>query len=153
MQADTPIPRNLGRFYLGHNFIRYTSGNYKDGYNMFRFGYTFPTWRRITFGVNWGIRYHGQGGHDLGANVHYLQTPDIDLGTDYAIKTAQGFYGSYRGGNIVDGQVVYSVKNVHVEKTNAGTAYIGLIYIICSSKLMSMAFPTRKVIIIIFTFA
>ena len=54
-QLDVPIPGNHGRFTLGHNIVRYNTATYKNGYNMFRFGYTFPTWKRLTLGLGYGF--------------------------------------------------------------------------------------------------
>ncbi len=68
---DFTMPKNAGRFRLGHNFVNYKTSSYKNNYNMFRFGYTFPTWKRLTFGIGWGFRYAGQGGYDLNASVGY----------------------------------------------------------------------------------
>ena len=71
IDINTALPKNTGRFRLGHNFIDYRTTGYKNDYNMFRFNYTFPTWKRMTFGIGWGFRYCGQGGHDINANVGY----------------------------------------------------------------------------------
>jgi len=86
IQADVPIPGNKGRFSMGHSFVDYKASGYKNDYNMFRFGYTFPTWKRITLGLGWGFRYHGQGGHDLNATIGYRAKSGqmINLGYQYS---------------------------------------------------------------------
>ena len=86
MQADVPIPNNKGKFMMGHNFVDYKAGGYKNEYNMFRFGYTFPTWKRMTLGLGWGFRYYGQGGHDLNVNVGYRAKSGqmVNVGYQYA---------------------------------------------------------------------
>ena len=86
IDVSTPIPKNLGTFRLGHNFVNYKTSGYKNDYNMFRFGYVFPTWKRMTFGLGWGFRYAGQGGHDINANVGYRAKSGqmINLGYQYS---------------------------------------------------------------------
>lgn len=82
-QLDVPIPGNHGRFTLGHNIVRYNTAAYKNGYNMFRFGYTFPTWKRLTLGLGYGFRYSGQGGNDFNINIGYRaksgQTTQLEI--------------------------------------------------------------------------
>lgn len=92
MQADVPIPNNKGKFMMGHNFIEYNSAGYKNEYNMFRFGYTFPTWKRITLGLGWGFRYAGQGGHDLGVNVGYRAKSGQMVNVGYQYSKNGGYF-------------------------------------------------------------
>lgn len=89
---EVPIPHNLGRFSLGHNFVRYKTATYKNGYNMFRFGYTFPTWKRLTFGVGWGFHYYGQKGQDLGANVSYHAPSGQTATVSYLYSQNGGYF-------------------------------------------------------------
>ncbi len=89
---DVPIPNNKGKFRLGHNFVNYESGGYKNDYNMFRFGYTFPTWKRITLGLGWGFRYSGQGGHDLGVNVGYRAKSGQMMTVGYQYSQNGGYF-------------------------------------------------------------
>ena len=92
MSFDTMLPKNTGKFSFGHNFVRYTSGTYKNGYNMFRFGYTFPTWKRMTLGLGWGFRYHGQGGHDLGVNLAYRAKSGQSMSVGYQWTQNGGYF-------------------------------------------------------------
>ena len=89
---QTPLPKNTGKFLLGHDFIRYTTNNYKNGYNMFRLGYTFPTWKRITVGVLWGIRYHGQGGNEFGVNLGYRAKSGQSMYLGYQYSKNGGYF-------------------------------------------------------------
>ena len=92
MQLDLPIPNNKGRFMMGHNFVDYKSGGYKNDYNMFRFGYTFPTWKRLTLGLGWGFRYAGQGGHDLNATVSYRAKSGQMMTLGYQYSKNGGYF-------------------------------------------------------------
>lgn len=81
-----PIPNNKGKITFGHSFVDYEASGYKNDYNMFRFGYTFPTWKRITLGLGWGFRYYGQGGNDFNVNLGYRAKSGqmITLGYQYS---------------------------------------------------------------------
>ncbi len=83
---NMPIPNNKGRIQFGHSFVKYRSGGYKNDYNMFRFGYVFPTWKRMTLGLGWGFRYHGQGGNDFNVNLGYRAKSGqmVTLGYQYS---------------------------------------------------------------------
>ena len=91
-QLDLPIPKNLGKFNLGHSFIDYNTSGYKNDYNMFRFGYTFPAWKRWTFGVGWGFRYHGQSGHDINATVGYRAKSGQMINVGYQYSENGGYF-------------------------------------------------------------
>jgi len=91
-QIDTVIPHNLGRFMIGHNFVRFRTSTYKDGYNMFRFGYTFPTWKRFTLGLNYGFHYTGQKGQDLGATISYLANSGQQMSVGYQYSQNGGYF-------------------------------------------------------------
>ena len=92
IEWDTPLPKNLGKFHFGHDFVRYKTGTYKNGYNMFKFGYTFPTWKRMVFGVGWGFRYCGQGGHDLGASIGYRAKSGQTISVSYQYSQNGGYF-------------------------------------------------------------
>ena len=92
MQVDVPIPKNRGKFMMGHSFIDYRSGGYKNDYNMFRFGYTFPTWKRMTFGLGWGFRYHGQGGHDFNVSMGYRAKSGQMMSVGYQYSKNGGYF-------------------------------------------------------------
>ena len=92
INLDVPMPKNMGKFHLGHNFVDYKTISYKNNYNMFRFGYTFPTWRRFTFGIGWGFRYHGQGGHDLNATVGYRAKSGQMMTVGYQYSQNGGYF-------------------------------------------------------------
>ena len=91
-QMDIPLPHNFGKFTTGHSVIRYNSGSYKDGYNMFRFGYTFPTWKRLTLGVGYGFRYHGQGGNDWNINLGYRAKSGQSMNVGYQYTQNGGYF-------------------------------------------------------------
>lgn len=91
-QLDVPIPGNHGKFTLGHNIVRYNTSSYKNGYNMFRFGYTFPTWKRLTLGLGFGFRYHGQGGNDFNVNLGYRAKSGQTIAVAYQYSENGGFF-------------------------------------------------------------
>lgn len=88
----TPLPHNLGKALIGHNIVRYDSGTYKDGYNMIRFGYTFPTWKRITLSLLYGMRYHGQGGNDASATLSYRAKSGQSISIGYQWTQNGGYF-------------------------------------------------------------
>ena len=92
IQLGVPIPHNLGRFTMGHSFVDYSASGYKNNYNMFRFGYTFPTWKRMTLGIGWGFRYHGQGGNDLNVNVGYRAKSGQMVTVGYQYSQNGGYF-------------------------------------------------------------
>ena len=91
-QLDVPIPGNHGRFTLGHSIVRYNTATYKNGYNMFRFGYTFPTWKRLTLGVGYGFRYSGQGGNDFNINLGYRAKSGQTMAVGYQYSQNGGYF-------------------------------------------------------------
>lgn len=91
-QLDVPIPGNHGRFTLGHNIVRYNTATYKNGYNMFRFGYTFPTWKRLTLGLGYGFRYSGQGGNDFNINLGYRAKSGQTMSIGYQYSENGGYF-------------------------------------------------------------
>ncbi len=91
-QLDVPIPGNHGRFSLGHSIIRYNTATYKNGYNMFRFGYTFPTWKRMTLGLGYGFRYSGQGGNDFNVNLGYRAKSGQTMSVGYQYSQNGGYF-------------------------------------------------------------
>ena len=92
IKADVPIPNNKGKFMIGHSFVDYKSGGYKNDYNMFRFGYTFPAWKRITLGLGWGFRYCGQGGHDINATLGYRAKSGQMMTLGYQYSKNGGYF-------------------------------------------------------------
>ena len=89
---SVPIPNNKGSFLLGHNFINYKTTTYKNNYNMFRFGYTFPTWKRLTLGLGWGFRYCGQTGNDLNVSVGYRAQSGQMITVGYQYSKNGGYF-------------------------------------------------------------
>lgn len=92
MDLSVPIPKNLGKFRMGHNFVDYKTSSYKNDYNMFRFGYTFPTWKRMTWGLGWGFRYAGQGGHDLNVTMGYRAKSGQMMTVGYQYSKNGGYF-------------------------------------------------------------
>ena len=90
--TDVPLPKNKGKFHMGHSFVNYKAGGYKNDYNMFRFGYTFPTWKRLTLGLGWGFRYHGQGGNDINVNVGYRAKSGQMVTVGYQYSQNGGYF-------------------------------------------------------------
>lgn len=91
-QLDVPLPKNKGKFMMGHSMINYKAAGYKNDYNMFRFGYTFPTWKRITLGLGWGFRYHGQSGNDFNVNVGYRAKSGQMVTVGYQYSQNGGYF-------------------------------------------------------------
>ena len=92
IDMDVPIPNNKGKFHMGHSFVDYEASGYKNDYNMFRFGYTFPTWKRLTLGIGWGFRYHGQGGNDFNVNVGYRAKSGQMVNIGYQYSQNGGYF-------------------------------------------------------------
>ena len=92
IKADVPIPHNRGKFMMGHSFVDYKSAGYKNDYNMFRFGYTFPTWKRMTWGLGWGFRYAGQGGHDFNVTMGYRAKSGQMMTVGYQYSKNGGYF-------------------------------------------------------------
>ncbi|MBR1373338.1 hypothetical protein IJ750_05805 [bacterium] len=90
--VDIPIPKNKGKFSFGHDFIKYRAANYHNDYNMFKFGYTFPTWKRLTLSLGWGFRYHGQGGNDLRVNLAYRAKSGQMMNVGYQYSKNGGYF-------------------------------------------------------------
>ena len=91
-QLDIPIPHNYGKFSFGHSFVNFKTNTYKNDYNMFRFGYVFPTWKRITLGLGWGFRYHGQKGQDFNVNVSYRARSGQTMSVGYQYSQNGGYF-------------------------------------------------------------
>ncbi len=92
VQIDIPIGQKYGKFQLGHNIIRYKSDGYKNGYNMFRFGYTFPTWKRLTWGLGYGFHYYGQKGHEAYTNLSYRAKSGQSMSVGYQYSQNGGYF-------------------------------------------------------------
>lgn len=92
IDVSTPLPKNLGRFRLGHDFVDYKTIAYKNNYNMFRFGYIFPTWKRITLSLGWGFKYHGKKGHDFSVNVGYRAKSGQMINVGYNYSENGGYF-------------------------------------------------------------
>ena len=92
IKADIPIPNNKGKFMMGHNFINYRTDTYKNDYNMFKFGYTFPAWKRITLGLGWGFRYSGQSGHDFNVTMGYRAKSGQMMNVGYQYSKNGGYF-------------------------------------------------------------
>ena len=91
-RVDIPIPGNHGKFTAGHSVVRYKSGSYKNGYNMFKFGYTFPAWKRITLGLGYGFRYYGRGGNDYNVNLSYRAKSGQTMTVGYQYSQHGGYF-------------------------------------------------------------
>ena len=91
-QIEVPIGQKFGRFLMGHNIIRYNSAGYKNGYNMFKFGYTFPTWKRLTLSAGWGFHYYGQKGHDVYTNLSYRAKSGQSISVGYNYSQNGGYF-------------------------------------------------------------
>lgn len=92
IDLDVPVPKNLGKFRMGHNFVDYKTTSYKNNYNMFRFGYTFPTWKRMTLGLGWGFRYHGQSGQDFNVSLGYRAKSGQMMTVGYQYSQNGGYF-------------------------------------------------------------
>lgn len=91
-QLSLTMPKKLGSFHMGHSFINYETSGYKNNHNMYRFGYTFPAWKRFTLGLGWGFRYHGQGGHDINATVGYRSKSGQMMTVGYQYSENGGYF-------------------------------------------------------------
>lgn len=92
VRLDYRIPKNLGTAMIEHNMIKYKYEDSRRKYNMYRFGYTFPTWKRLTLGFNWGFRYHGQKGHDFGVNLGYRAKSGQQMSVGYQYSKNGGYF-------------------------------------------------------------
>ena len=59
---------------------------------MFRFGYTFPTWKRLTLGLGYGFRYSGQGGNDFNINIGYRAKSGQTMSVGYQYSENGGYF-------------------------------------------------------------
>lgn len=92
-QLDIPIPGDWGKLTFGHDMIHYKTLNYRNNYNMMRFGYVFPTWHRLTPHVSWGFRYHGHGGgNDLSAGLMYRARSGQTMNFTYQYSKNNGYF-------------------------------------------------------------
>ena len=92
IQLDVPLPRNFGKFMMGHDMVSYKTDAYKNDYNMFRFGYTFPTWHRFTPSIGWGFRYRGQGGSDFNVGLAYRAKSGQTMNFNYQYSKNGGYF-------------------------------------------------------------
>lgn len=92
IQLDVPIPHNFGKFMMGHDMVTYKTNTYRNKYNMFRFGYTFPTWHRLTPSIGWGFRYHGQGGNDFNVGLAYRARSGQTMNFNYQYSKNGGYF-------------------------------------------------------------
>lgn len=92
MMLHVPIPNNKGKLSVGHSFVDFEASGYKNDYNMFRFGYTFPTWKRLTLGLGWGFRYSGQGGNDFNVNLGYRAKSGQMMTLGYQYSKNGGYF-------------------------------------------------------------
>jgi len=91
-QIDIPIGQKYGRYTMGHNVIRYNSGGYRDGYNMFLFGYMFPTWKRLTLSAGYGFHYYGQKGHEAYTTLSYRSKSGQSMSIGYHFSQNGGYF-------------------------------------------------------------
>lgn len=92
IQLEVPLPKNLGKYTMGHNMVSYKTNIYKNKYNMFRFGYTFPTWHRLTPSIGFGFRYHGQGGNDFNVGLGYRAKSGQIMNFNYQYSKNGGYF-------------------------------------------------------------
>ncbi len=92
IESETNIPHNFGRFMLGHSFINYKTLDYKNGYNIFRFGYTFPTWKRFTLGLRYGFKYDNQHGNEWGVTLGYRAKSGQYMSVGYQFTQNGGYF-------------------------------------------------------------
>ena len=59
---------------------------------MFRFGYTFPAWKRLTLGIGWGFRYHGRGGNDINVSLGYRAKSGQMMTVGYQYSENGGYF-------------------------------------------------------------
>ena len=91
-KLTVPIPGNHGKFVLGHSMIKYNTLNYKNRYNMFRFGYVFPTWKHMSLGLSYGFRYCGQSGNDFGITLGYNAKSGQTINVGYQYTQNGGYF-------------------------------------------------------------
>ncbi len=124
-QIDVPIPNNKGVFHLGHDFTKYKGGKYENNYNMFRFGYTFPTWKRLTLGLGWGFRYYGQSGSDFNVNVGYHSKSGQMMNVGYQYSKNGGYFVDNMFTPTTNRHSVYFVFNDALQIFNHGFKSVG----------------------------
>ena len=92
IQLDIPLPKNFGKYTMGHDMVSYKTDTYRNKYNMFRFGYTFPTWHRLTPSIGFGFRYHGQGGNDFNVGLGYRAKSGQTMNFNYQYSKNGGYF-------------------------------------------------------------
>lgn len=92
ISTETTIPNNLGKFQFGHNFVDFKTRSYKNGYNIFRFGYTFPTWKNWSLNLRYGFRYDGQKGNEFGATISHRAKSGQYMSLGYQYTKNGGYF-------------------------------------------------------------
>ena len=92
INTETVLPQDAGRFQFGHDFINYKTLSYKDGYNIFRFGYTFPTWKNWTLNLAYGFRYAGQKGNEFGVTLGHRAKSGQYMSVGYHFTQNGGYF-------------------------------------------------------------
>ncbi len=92
IETETVLPKNIGRLAIDHSFVRFKTLSYNDGYNIFRFGYTFPTWKRFTLNLRYGFKYDNQHGNEWGVTLGYRAKSGQYMSVGYQFSQNCGYF-------------------------------------------------------------
>lgn len=92
IKADYELPKKAGSINLGHDTINYNYSGEKNEYNMVKFGYTFPEFKRITLSLGTGYKYSGSdNGFDFYANLAYRTKSGRIININYQYNQMGGY--------------------------------------------------------------
>lgn len=92
INTETNIPHNFGKYMMGHSIVNYKTLDYKNSYNIFRFGYTLPTWRNWALGFSYGFRYAGQKGNEWGVTLGHRSKSGQYMSIGYQYTQNGGYF-------------------------------------------------------------
>lgn len=92
LKGDYRLPKNIGTLSLGHDVINYNYSAQENKYNMFKIGYTFPEFKRITLSLGTGYKYTGSDrGFDFSANIAYRTKSGRTINLNYQFNQMGGY--------------------------------------------------------------
>lgn len=90
--ANLRLPKKFGTFILGHNIVHYETRNYKNDYQMASVSYTVPIGNHFSVGTNFGYKYKGQRGNNIGFFVGYQSNSGRNMTLTYQYSQNTGYF-------------------------------------------------------------
>lgn len=91
-RSSFALPKNRGRFGLGHEFVTTESDGYQNNYNRFIFNYTFPEIKRMLIGLGMGYKYTGETGMDYTVSLGYRLKSGSIVALSYQYSKNNGYF-------------------------------------------------------------